>query len=267
MGRILTALLALVLMAAPAAAQPVERAVIDVALERGHMLRVLYEAPAQAVALAVLFPGGSGRVGIDGRGNVAFTSDFLVRSRGHWHAAGIGTATLDAPTYTRDLTGKRLELEYLRAIREVVLRLRKQTPAPIWLVGAAAGTVGAAAAAAVIPPGEIAGLVLTSPLTVADNADRSRETVFEVELEKIAVPSLVVVHAADRCAETPPTQAARLRSRLTAAPKATILTMTGGPAAADAPPCDARTPHGFLGLEVETVQSIAAQMAALSTPG
>jgi len=268
MMRVLAGVLVLLAgaVAIPAAGQPIGPLVIDVAIECGHMLRVLYQAPAQATALAVLFPGGAGRIGIDGRGNIAFTGNFLVRSRARWHAAGIATATLDAPSYTRDLLGQRLDLDYAKAIREVVLRLRKQTPAPIWLVGTSAGTVGAANAAAAIPPGEIAGLVLTSPVTLSGPNLRSRETVFGADLERIAVPTLIAVHAADLCAFTPPNQAARLRARLTNAPKAAILTMTGGVPPTDPNPCEAHTPHGFLGIETETIQSIVAQMAALSTP-
>lgn len=259
-------MLFLLATALSASAQPVGPLVIDVALERGHSLRLLYQAPAQPVALAVLFPGGAGRINIDGRGNIAFGGNFLVRSRARWHAAGIATATLDAPTYTRDLLGQRLDLDYAKAIREVVLRLRKQTPAPIWLVGTSAGTVGAANAAAAIPAGEIVGLVLTSPVTLAGNNLRTRETVFGADLDKIGVPTLIVVHAADGCAVTPPNQAARLRSKLTAAPKVGILTMTGGAPPTDPNPCEAYTPHGFIGVEAETIQSIVAQMAALSTP-
>lgn len=266
MRRTLAGAAAMLLVALAAKAQPVGPAVIDVELERGHALRLLYQAPARPVALAILFPGGAGRINIDGHGNIAFKGNFLVRSRAQWHAAGIATATLDAPTYTRDLLGQRLDADYARAIRQVVLRLRKQTPAPIWLVGTSAGTVGAANAAAVIPPGEIAGLVLSSPVTLAGSNPRSRETVFGADLAKIGVPTLIVVHEADACALTPANQAARLRSKLTDAPKTGILTMTGGAPPTDPNPCEAFTPHGFLGIEAETIQSIVAQMAALSTP-
>lgn len=269
MGRVLAgaaALLAALLLVAPAGAQPVGPVVIDVALEKGHSLRLLYQAPARPTALAVLFPGGAGRINIDGKGNIAFKGNFLVRSRARWHAAGIATATLDAPTYTRDLLGQRQDADYARAIRAVVLRLRQQTTAPIWLVGTSAGTVGAAAAAAAIPPGEIAGLVLTSPITISSSNLRSRETVFGADLAKIGVPVLIVGHVADACEFTPANQAARLRAKLTAAPKVGILTMTGGAPPTDPNPCEAFTPHGFLGIEKETVQSITAQMAALSVP-
>jgi hypothetical protein len=260
------ALLVTIVLAARASAQPAESLVMDVPLERGHMLRALYQAPATPTAVAVLFPGGGGRIGIDGRGNVAFTGNFLVRSRAHFHAAGIATATLDAPSYTRDLLGERLDSQYARAIRETVARLRKRTPAPIWLVGTSAGTVGAVNAAAAIPAGEIAGLVLTSPVTLSGPNTRSRETVFGAELGRIAAPTLIVVHEADACALTPPNQAARLRAALGKVPKANILTLKGGAPPTDPNPCEAHTPHGFLGLEKETIQSIVAQMAALTAP-
>ena len=91
-------LLATIVLAARTSAQPAEMLVMDIPLERGHTLRALYQAPARATAVAVLFPGGAGRIGIDNRGNIAFTGNFLVRSRAHFHAAGIATATLDAPS-------------------------------------------------------------------------------------------------------------------------------------------------------------------------
>ena len=73
-------------------------------------------------------------------------------------------------------------------------------------------------------------------------------------------------HEADACILTPPNQAARLRTALTKAPKANILTMKGGAPPTDPNPCEAHTPHGFLGIEKDTVQSIVAQMAALAAP-
>ena len=82
---------------------------------------------------------------------------------------------------------------------------------PVWLIGTSMGTVSAANGAARLTAGGPDGLVLTS--TVTRQGRERIETVGDVRLDAIRVPTLVVHHKNDACRATPyadtPASAAR----------------------------------------------------------
>src|SRR5262249_29510920 len=85
------------------------------------------------------------------------------------------------------------------------------------------------------------------------------QTVFDVPLERITVPVLVVAHASDTCIRTPPGLASRIATRV-AAQRKQVVTVTGGPAAKGGPPtveaCTGGQAHGFVGQDLEVVDGI-----------
>jgi hypothetical protein len=75
-------------------------------------------------------------------------------------------------------------------------------------------------------------------------------------LSQISMPVLIVSHRKDGCAFTPAADASKLKDRLTKAAKAEVELLDGG-AAAVSDPCEAKSQHGFFGIEAQAVGAIA----------
>ena len=229
--------------------------VTDLPLSGGDVQRVLYLSPEQPVAALVMFPGGDGVLSIEGNGHIRRDGNFLVRTRREWVARGFAVAIPDVPSDRSTLVGYRLGRGYGEIIRRIVAFVRTRTTAPIWLVGTSAGSPAAAAGAAHLPAGEIAGAVLTS--SVSRPAKVVYETVFGADPGLIAVPVLIVSHRDDGCASTPPSDGERIRHALIKAPRSEIIMIAGGlPPKSDA--CEAFAAHGYYGAETEAIDRIAA---------
>ena len=136
-------------------------------------------------------------------------------------------------------------------IGAVVEFLRRHADVPVWLIGTSRGTVSAAHLAAHLP---VDGVVLTA--TVTEESQRSRATVIEAPLDRITKPVLIVHHRDDACQVTPYYNIASLKRRFTVSSLVEVLVYEGG----DPPiskPCQARSAHGFLGIEQRVIDAIA----------
>jgi pimeloyl-ACP methyl ester carboxylesterase len=143
-------------------------------------------------------------------------------------------------------------------IDAVATHLKKQVNVPVWLVGTSMGTFSAAGGA--IAAKNIDGLVLTSTITRAKPdwkiAASHRDGVASMALSRVSAPALIVSHRKDGCDVTPAADAGKLKSRLTGASKVEVALLDGGLPPASAP-CEARSQHGFLGIEAQAVDRIA----------
>ena len=127
----------------------------------------------------------------------------------------------------------------------MIVALRADAAVPVWLVGTSMGTVSAASAAARLGGnGGPDGLVLTS--TVMRQGRERPESVGDVRLKDIRVPTLVVHHRQDTCRATLYADTPALLRDLASAPRRELLTFDGG-APPQSGPCDARAPHGYFG--------------------
>jgi hypothetical protein len=86
------------------------------------------------------------------------------------------------------------------------------------------------------------------------------QTVFDLRLEAIKVPVLVVGHASDNCVRSP----AKLMSNITARTQGArqqVVTVAGGPIApgraSSLAACEVREPHDFVDQEAEVAAGIA----------
>ena len=77
-----------------------------------------------------------------------------------------------------------------------------------------------------------------------------------MDLPRVTVPTLIVSHRKDGCDITPAADAPKLKARLTAAKQVEIVLLDGG-APPQSDPCEAKSQHGFLGIEDEAVAAIA----------
>jgi hypothetical protein len=224
-------------------------------------------APAQGGRIAlVLLVGGGGHLDLDAKGCArALTGNSLVRSLAHFHNEGFITALVDAPSdYPGEdgLAGFRIATQHAEDLGKVIADLRTRTDAAVWLVGTSRGTISAANAAARLSgPSAPDGLVLTSALMSGDRGQKRwvAQTVFDLPLEAIRVPVLVVGHAADKCIRSPADYMGDITARTNGA-RELVVTVTGGPGYSGAPSieaCAGRAPHGFVDQEAEVAAGIA----------
>lgn len=214
-----------------------------------------------ATAAMVLLPGAGGFLKLKNDGCPRrLKGNSLARKRKLFHAAGIVTALVDAPSdyHGRDgLGGFRVTASHADDLGRVIADVRRRTGLPVWLAGSSRGTISATNAAARLS-GTAApdGIVLSSPVTSGrEGAFKAwvADTVFSNRLEKIRVPVLVVVHADDKCVRTPPERGRDILEKTDGAREQAVR-VTGGPGwdgGKSVKACVGRSPHGFVGQEAE----------------
>jgi len=210
--------------------------------------------PGKARAVAILFPGGAGKVELEreaarvllDRGN------FLVRSRRLFTGSGIVAAVMDAPSdQPRGVEDEfRLGSSHAEDVGRVVADLKSRFPGlPVFLVGTSRGTISAASTGKRLGPG-VDGAVLTATVFLAS---RRQPGLSGFDFSSIPVPLLFVHHVDDGCDYTPHSAAKRLADRYP------VVSVSGG-LPPQSKPCEAMSPHGFLGREADTVDAIAKWM-------
>lgn len=221
----------------------------------------LFDAPDRPVASVILFAGGHGWLQLDGTDIGWGRSNFLVRTRDMFVSQGFQVAVVDTPDYKDKINAIfRMSPQHGQDIREVAKWLKAKADVPVWAVGTSMGTFSSANAA-VSSAGEISGLVMTSSIT--RSAKRWSiygdfpKGVINMNLAAVRVPVLVMSHRDDGCKKTPASDADELAAAFANAPKVEVKILSGG----DDPisgPCQAKSQHGFLGIEDEAVAAIAA---------
>jgi len=217
----------------------------------------LTSAPKQLQAVAILFPGSGGLLRLRKEGvQIKFAAgNFLVRSRAEFVKRGVIAAIVDAPSDQQGGWGMsdefRLSEDHATDIGAVIADLRKRLAnLPLFLIGTSRGTISAAALAARLKS-SIAGTVLTATM-FRPAGRRSYEPgpgLSRFDFGTIQVPLLFAHHVSDQCSVTPYGDAARY------ADKFPLITVWGG-LPPESSPCEARSQHGFLGKESETVEQI-----------
>ena len=225
-------------------------------------------APAEAGRVAlVLLAGGGGHLDLDDGGCArALRGNSLVRSLPLFHAAGFATALVDAPSdYTgaEGLAGFRVAKDHAEDLGKVIADVRMRTKAAVWLVGTSRGSISAVNAAARLSGASAPdGLVLTSAVTsgyVGGWKAWVAQTVFDLPLEEIRIPVLIVGHVEDKCIRTPPDRMQEIAAR-TAGVREQVVAVTGGPGwpgPAGVEACAGRAPHGYVDQDAEVAAGIA----------
>lgn len=236
--------------------------VMEIFPRPGVTLRLLVDAPPGAKAVAILFAGGHGRLKIRMDGShKALTGNFLVRSRKLFSADGFVTVLFDAPSDHMDKTGLasnyRMTPEHAGDIRAVIKRMREKFALPVWLVGTSRGSTSAANGAATPGEGGPDGLVLTSAIGVWTSKGGN---VLDFDLGAIKIPVLVVHHRDDGCRVTPFAGAEKIKAALKNAKASELMVFEGG--GNESAPCQAKSHHGYLGIEGRVVGAIAAWIKA-----
>jgi hypothetical protein len=212
--------------------------------------RVLFLGGRQSRAIVVLLPGGDGIIGLDDRGSVRRGGNFLVRTRDQWVAQGFAVVLPDAPNGS-SLLGQRHLPAYADAIGKAIDFGSSRANLPVWLIGTSQGSTAAVNGAAHLGA-KVSGAVLTSSVT---RPGRAAETLFDAEPGAIAVPVLVVTNQNDSCAVSPPGDSPTVLAALARSPRKEQMTVQSDQTRSD--PCEAMSPHGYLGIEGMVVQRIA----------
>ncbi|MEI7429947.1 MAG: alpha/beta hydrolase, partial [Betaproteobacteria bacterium] len=210
---------------------------------------------SDAVATVVLFSGGGGGYGrIDNEGWPS-SGNFLIRTGRHWASHPFNIVMVGLPTDAIDLalggirTGARHAADNLAIFKAIKLK----STLPIWLVGTSMGTISATAAAIQDSENLVAGIVLTSSIT----GYRIDGAVPKQDLEHIRVPTLVFHHQDDACKFCQAHEAKDIAGQLKNAPIKKTMIVTGG-SGATGNTCGAFHYHGYIGMENEAVDMIAA---------
>jgi pimeloyl-ACP methyl ester carboxylesterase len=262
--RFVLPLLAALLVLAPCgeAVEAKEARLVSVTTPRGvKQAFILIKPDSKPVASVVLFAGGHGALGLRSATTMKWgTGNFLVRTRDLFAAKDLMVAVIDAPSDKQSgMNGIfRMGNGHAGDIGAVAAYLKKEADVPVWLVGTSMGTFSAAGGA--IGAKGIDGLVLTSSITRSKPqwkiAQSHPHGVASMALGRVTVPALIVSHTKDGCDITPAADAPKLRKGLANAKPVEVVLLEGGlPPQSD--PCEARSQHGFLGIEGKAVDAIA----------
>jgi alpha-beta hydrolase superfamily lysophospholipase len=223
---------------------------------------LLVRPTGRPAASVVLFAGGHGHLALSSSGIGWGQNNFLVRTRQRFADRGFLVVVVDSPSDrgTLGLWRFRSTADHAEDVRMLIAAVRRIAPVPVWLVGTSMGTVSAANAAARLRDGEGPdGLVLTSSVTRPNR--EQLESLVDVRIKDIRVPTLVVHHRDDGCPSTPYRDAVALDGSLTQVPRHELITMEGGQPPRSKP-CDALSAHGYLGIEDKVVAAVASWITA-----
>jgi len=224
-------------------------------------------AEGEPIATLVLLAGGGGALDLDAGGCARkLKGNTLTRNVAAFRKAGFTTALVDAPTDHRSgdgLGGFRASVDHAGDLGAVIADVRGRASAPVYIVGSSRGTISAVNAAAFLT-GLFApdGVILFSPITSGLIGGRKAwvaQTVFDVRLEDIHKPILVVAHESDACIRTPSERARDILPRADGDLEKIVM-VTGGPATdtgvTGVKACQGKYPHGFGGQDELVVRLI-----------
>ena len=209
-------------------------------------------------AIAILFTGSWGVVGLATRGIPRPGANFLVRTRHVFNRNEVATAVIDVPSGMAEMgDAYRMSKAHADDVGSVAEDMKRQFGAlPVHLVGTSRGTVSAAYAGAALES-RIDGVVLTSSMF---NAARSGPGISTFDYGTLRSRLLFVHHVDDGCEYTPHHMAeSKARGR-------TLISVHGGQPPKSGP-CDPFSPHGFFGVEGPTVRAIVGWMLRGEAPG
>jgi hypothetical protein len=187
-------------------------AFVDSVHRRGDasvMVPFLFYAPDHPLAAVILFAGSNGLLKLSKNGVGKAASNFVVRTRRLYAAAGFCTVLVDAPSdHPKGLgNGYRTGENEAKDIEPVIEYVKGHClNAPIWLVGTSRGTISAANVDARLGNDSITGLSLTSSISVDPHANTNKPwmaTLYDVPLGAIFVPVQFMHHHEDGCPASP----------------------------------------------------------------
>ena len=211
-------------------------------------------SPSKPKVSVILFAGYDGYLKITSEGIRAPSKNFLVRSRQLFTERGFAVAVIDAPSDNESLLDLRSEDWHAQDVKKVMDYMRDKYKTTVWLIGTSRGTVSVVNAAERLQKNGPDGIVLSATVTV--RGGQNTASVYDSDLEKITIPTLVVHHRDDDCFVTPVMEAKEMFDDLKFASPKKIIVVSGGNSSSGAKSCGALSQHGFKGIEKTVVDMI-----------
>lgn len=209
-----------------------------------------------------LFPGSPGYFELrveDGEVRHGMRGNFLIRARRFFLEQGYLTVVIDAPSDQQPYfhQSHRETPRYGEEVSAIIDAVSKKYGALDWtFIGTSEGSVSAVHAARMVP--ETKRVVLTSSVVTPGPRGRGVEV---GHVKQVKIPVLWVHHRRDPCSFTP---YHRVRSYAEET-KTPLVTVTGvGDRRGN--PCEAFSEHGFVGMEVKTIQAILSWISTGQVP-
>lgn len=219
-------------------------------------------------ATLILLVGGNGDLKLDEHGCPhALKGNSLIRMRPFFHQMGFSTALVDAPSDYKGedgLGGFRISKQHAEDLLQVVEDLQQRIQGSVWVVGTSRGAISAVNLATHAKKANlVSGVILTSPVMLGDATARKSwvaQTVFDLPLETIRMPILLIGHQADTCVRSPAQMLPRINQQIQSTHQQ-IAVVKGGTENPDksrsTAACEGQSAHGFIGQEEEVVAGIA----------
>jgi dienelactone hydrolase len=252
--------LTFLITAVPALAQT--ETTVDIS-SRGQQIRALLIKPTnEPIGSVILQAGGYGRLDLAADGRIwQLMNNQLVYTRALYAKAGYVTLVPDIAgdfkTSSGTVKGYQTGAAHAQDIGAITEYLRKIKP-PVVIIGTSRGTISVTNAIVRLS-GSMRpdAAVITSPeFGRPGSNDDTVQKAAGNDPRKIDLPLLVVVHKKDTC---PDSNQAAVQAFTTwyarGGGKFDLATLDGSGAVVGKP-CDANSPHGFVGLDQEVVNSI-----------
>ena len=241
---------------------------------RGEKIRAVLLKPDNPKGSVILFAGGNGRLDITAGGDITkLRFNQLVRTRALYAQAGYVTLVPDiAPSFKSGANGVvqryRASRGFAQDIGAMVKYLRGVAPKPVVAVGTSRGSLSVANGVAKLKSDQNArpdAAVLTAAFTKV-GAGVQGLTIWKLangDAHQLDVPTLLVWHVADTCQHTAASTVGPFRTWYQSGGRKLAEKSFSGGLPAKSEPCEARSPHGFYGLDPNVVGAITGWIGSL----
>ena len=229
-------------------AQPITK---EITTRPGVTVKFTYVKAENAVASALLLPGGSGVSSYNYGGTVYET--YFPKALSYYTQQGINVLMPEIPSDRSTLNNFRNSAEHVQDNAVLMAYLKQQSNVPVWVIGHSNGALSAASLTAQLQDKGPVGAVLMSSTTKAPFGMSSiAHVVLQAALDQIKVPVLVVHNKNDPCPANPYSGVALITSALKAAKKVDHFAIEGGTSSPNA--CYGI--HGYLGIEDSVTKQV-----------
>lgn len=234
---------------------------------RGQKVRAVLLKPANPKGSVILLAGGDGRLDITAGGDITkLRFNQLVRTRALYARAGYVTLVPDiAPSFKVGASGVvelyRANRAFAQDIGAMVKSLRAIVPRPVVAIGTSRGSMSVANAVAKLrgQGGERPDAAVMTAAFLKVGANVQGLTVWKIangDARLLDVPTLVAWHVADACPHTAAATVPAFRAWYQGSGRKLAEKSFSGGLPAESEPCEARSPHGFYGLDPAVVGAI-----------
>lgn len=232
----------------------------EITTRPGVTIRFIYAKAENALASAILFPGGSGYLNIASDGSTKGDGPFITAGGAkRFTQNGINVLIPAIPSDSKDMNSGafRFSAEHAQDNAALIEFLRQQSKTPVWAIGTSASALSAAATAIHLKEKGPDGIVLTSSVTSLYPKPEVL-SVTSAPLDQIKVPVLVVHARKDTdCTWSTYERIPALVAAFTSSRKIELITVEGGFAMPKGSnPCGGGF-HQFNGVEDSVTKDIA----------